>query len=233
MTQRSLIWPLALVAAFAVLLIMLMVGSLPAELTAQAVDCASVYPTPGADRDNCNRTATAQAGGSGPYPSPSSTSAPAQPATATISATVTTTATLRTATPTQGPTNTATLAVTRPPQSTPTASPTSTLVGLETLQCLQGSSVTISGTAAPNTALLAYFNERPVGGALSRPDGSYLITLRIGEERPGLYPVSVRLRDSRDPVRELACEVPGGAVTPTLEGVPAPRTTPTTPPVRG
>ncbi len=213
---------MTLIAAFAVLLVLLVVGALPTPLVAQTDDCASIYPTPGADRDNCNRTATAKAGQA--YPNPSATSggggppAPAATATVTGTATLTPTSTLRPATPTPGPTNTAT--ATRQPQGSPTPTLTSTLVGLETILCVPGATVAIRGQAEPGLALLAYFADRPVGGALVRPDGSYYILLSIGEERPGLYAVNIRRRDSRTLVRELACEIPAATPTPTLPIVP-------------
>lgn len=224
MPQRSLIWPVTVLVGFATLAVLLLAGALPTPLVAQVDDCASVYPTPGADRDNCNRTATAKVSQGG-YPSPSATTGSSQPppqATATISATatlsVTATATQPPATATVGPTSTA--ISTRQPAGSPTPTPTSTLVGLETILCPQGARVEVRGRAEPSAALLAYFNDRPVGGALARPDGSYLILLSIGAERPGIYPVDIRLRDSRALVRALACEVPGVTPTPTPPVVP-------------
>lgn len=215
MSRRSLFWPLTLIVAFAVLLIMLLAGTLPSDLAAQGGDCASIYPTPGADRDNCFRTATANA--SDPYPSPSATAAPVQP-TSAATATFTATSTARPVTATAGPTSTVT--ATRAPQGSPLPTLTSTLVGLETIVCAPGVAVTLTGRAEPGTALLAYFNERPVGGTLARADGSYSIQLSVGDVRPGLYPVNIRERDGRALVRELACEVPAATPTPTFSPLP-------------
>jgi hypothetical protein len=220
MPRRSLILPLTVLGAFAALVILLMLGALPTPIAAQGDECATTYPTPGSGRDDCYRTATAQAPQG--YPSPSATSgggAPAPQATATISATATlsVTSTPR-PTNTAGPTSTPT--ATRQPQGSPTPSATSTLVGLETLVCVPGATVGIRGRAEPGTALLAYFNGRPVGGTFTRPDGTYVIALSVGNERPGVYPVNVRERDTRALVRELACEVPGAEPTPTQSLVP-------------
>lgn len=220
MPRRSLIWPLALIGAFATLVTLLMLGALPAPTAAQADDCAEIYPTPGPDRTSCQQTATALAPTA--YPAPTATSGgggggqPAPAPTATISATATLTATSTLSpTSTEGPTSTPT--ATREPQGSPTPTATSTLVGLETIVCAPGATVAIRGEAEPGAPLLAYFNERPVGGALTRPDGTYLILLTVGAERPGVYPVTVRERDGRALVRELACEVPGATPTPTRE----------------
>lgn len=71
--------------------------------------------------------------------------------------------------------------------------------------------VTITGVVEGSVALLAYFNDRPVGGSFARSDGQYSITLHIGPERPGVYPVEVRERDGRALVQQLACEVPDAA----------------------
>lgn len=81
--------------------------------------------------------------------------------------------------------------------------------------CQPGSDVIIEGLARPNTALLLFFNERPVGGTLSQMNGRYLAPMRIGRERPGLYLVEVRERDGLTLVRQLACAVPGSTPTPT------------------
>ncbi len=135
------------------------------------------------------------------------------------------------ATPTLTPTSTSTATDAPPTSALPTLVPTSTprlvatsaltgtadpLGGLLLITCPRDSTVTLEGQARPTTALLVYFDQRPVGGTLSRSDGSYTIFLRIGNERPGLYPVAIRERDSYDLVRELACEVPGATPTPTL-----------------
>ncbi|HMQ29784.1 MAG TPA: hypothetical protein PKD53_03610 [Chloroflexaceae bacterium] len=215
MSRPSLIWPVTVLAAFAALLILLVVAALPTPSVAQD-GCVDAYPTPGPERDDCYRTATARTGqGGGAYPDPTATTgqqAPQPTVTLTVTPTLTITGTLA-PTATAGPTSTPT--ATRQPQGSPTPSATSTLVGLETLTCAPGASVAVVGRADPNTALLLYFDERPVGGALSRSDGSYQIVLNVGRERPGTYPLTVRVRDSRALVRELACEVPGAPPTPT------------------
>lgn len=241
MSRPPLIWPVTALAAFAALLVLLAVAALPTPTVAQD-SCASIYPTPGAERDDCYRTATARASqnNNGSYPdptTPSESQPPPPPPQPTVTPTTTQTLTVTTTlTPTNmaGPTSTPTVTATRPPQSSPTPSATSTLTGLETLICTPGASVVVTGVAAPNRALLLFFNERPVGGGLSRADGSYQIVLNVGRERPGIYPLTVRERDGLALVRELACEVPGALSTPTAPapGGASPLTTPS-PALRG
>ncbi|MFQ3661950.1 MAG: hypothetical protein SNJ69_06105 [Chloroflexaceae bacterium] len=104
-----------------------------------------------------------------------------------------------------------------PTPSGPTATPTSALPpGIETLVCLPGTTITLTGSAPASTALLAYFDGRPVGGGFSRADGVFRIDLMIGPERPGVYLVEVRKRDGRERVSQWGCEVPGATPTPTL-----------------
>ena len=234
MSQRSLFWPLSLIAAFALLVVMLLFGALPSVLVAQTDQCAESYPTPGPVRESCYTTATARvannaktntASAKTAYPPPTTppqniappapTAAPAQEATATL----TPTNTVRPATATLGPTRTPT-ATRQVAQGTPTSTATSVLAGLETILCVPGTTVTITGEASPGLVILAYFNARPVGGALTRRDGTYRMLLNIGDERPGVYAVELRERLSRALVRELACEVPSATPTPTWPLVP-------------
>ncbi|MBP1464200.1 hypothetical protein EYB53_000630 [Candidatus Chloroploca sp. M-50] len=127
----------------------------------------------------------------------------------------------RTNTPTATPVNNGnpTAASTSTLTSTPTATgtpnggvatitPTSLPDGIEILTCFAQSTVELTGEAEPNTALLLYFNSRPVGGGFSRADGRYKLNLKIGDERPGTHIVEIRERDGRDLVRRLACDIP-------------------------
>ena len=229
MSQRSLFWPLSLLATFALLVVMLLLGSLSPSLSAQANPCITSYPTPGPVRDNCfltatartvnnNNTSTAQAKTA--YPPPSATTQRAAPPEPTATATITPTATLTPtnttvpATATLGPTLTST-ATRIVIQGVPTPTATSFLADRETIVCAPGTTVIINGTDEPERAILAYFNARPVGGAMTRSDGSYSIQLRIGDERPGSYPIELRERLTWTLVRELACEVPATTPTPT------------------
>lgn len=203
-----------------------MLGAFPTPSAAQT-NCTG-YDVGDPRRDQCFAKATAKAAtqtAAASYPTRTATSAPAaqQPApAATSTSTITPTATLSVTTTTQAltPSATSTPTATRTPSGSPLPTATSTLVGLETVTCAPGDRVTLSGRAAPGRALLVYFNERPVGGSLVRPDGNYTLLLHVGSERPGLYPVEVRERDSRAIVRALACDVPGGTPTPTEEPIP-------------
>lgn len=239
MTQPKLFWPISMVVILAGLMLVLLSGTQPQSITAQSFAC----PYPGISDVDCFATQTAQAQPNDPYPSPSPTAsntpthtpvvaaaAPPQQAVATPTPTLTATATA-TATPADGANN-ATVTPSASPtltptngngegndtgdEPTPTPTSTSSFDPLEPLICQPGATVNLSGIAEPNTALLAFFDQRPVGGSFSRSDGSYTIALRIGPERPGTYPVEVRERDGFELVQRLACEVPGIlATTPT------------------
>jgi hypothetical protein len=90
--------------------------------------------------------------------------------------------------------------------------------------------VQIEGTGPVDTPLLLFFNQRAVGGTLSELNGFYSMTLIVGDERSGDYPVEVQVRGTRDIVRELICRVPNGTPspegTPGTEGTPNPEATP-------
>jgi hypothetical protein len=75
--------------------------------------------------------------------------------------------------------------------------------------------VLIEGTGPPNTPLLLYFNNRAVGGTTSDDSGFYSLTLVIGEERDGAFPLEVQVRGSRELVAEFTCTVPESTPTPT------------------
>ncbi|EFO79246.1 hypothetical protein OSCT_2909 [Oscillochloris trichoides DG-6] len=113
------------------------------------------------------------------------------------------------------PVNTTIPANTVAPTASPTITPTPTPEGPPTLSCIPGETITIEGTTNPHTALIVTFAERPVGGGFSRADGYYRIALRIGNERPGRYPVVVEDRATRKEVQELVCQVPNPNATPT------------------
>lgn len=87
--------------------------------------------------------------------------------------------------------------------------------GVTTIACVPGETVELSGETTPNTALLLFFGERPVGGGVSGPAGSYRLRLQVGAERPGLYLVEVRERTGRALVDQFGCEVPSLSPTPT------------------
>ncbi|EFO81873.1 hypothetical protein OSCT_0270 [Oscillochloris trichoides DG-6] len=75
------------------------------------------------------------------------------------------------------------------------------------LACPNQSTVIISGEDAPaGESLIAYLDTRPVGGDSVRPDGRWRIPLHINE-RPGIYPVEVKLRTTRALVASFTCYV--------------------------
>jgi hypothetical protein len=90
------------------------------------------------------------------------------------------------------------------------------------IACPNGQTVFLEGRAIPNEALLVYLADRAVGGGLASSSGSYRLPLRV-QERPGSYPVEVRLRSSRAVVERFTCfvDVPVGDAgeTPTTEPV--------------
>lgn len=229
MSRRSIALPLSLIVSCAAVMILLLFGALPDPiLIAQGVATCPDPAYPNLGYDDCKKTQQAEGSPAATRtnaPSLAQTSDPQATVTSTTTGTVTTTA--QTLTPTRVATVTPTL--TRAPvQNGPTLTPTSVVPpGLEVMVCFPGATVTLVGTAPPDTPLLAFFDGRPVGGGFSRPDGVFSIDLQIGRERPGSYLVEVRKRASRELVQQLACEVPGATPTPTLLVEPA---TPTVPP---
>lgn len=233
MTQRSLFWPLSMLAIFAGVLLLLLGETSPHPISAQNEACLD----PGQDNVNCPTTQEEQAGvANNPYPSPepspqpniatltftpTPSPSPSPSSSPTPSATPTNGGGRAANTPTMSPTATAT------PQNgnadAPTLTPTIPYADFDQLICQPGATVALTGTTEPNTALLAFFADRAVGGSFSHSDGQYTITLRIGSERPGIYPVEVQMRSSRTLVDRWVCEVPGmPAVTPTATVVRGP-----------
>lgn len=92
--------------------------------------------------------------------------------------------------------------------------PTSTPVN-GAVPCIPGTKVEIQGRGPRNAPLLLYFNGRAVGGGQSDAAGNYRLTLNVGPERAAFYPVEVRVRGTRQLVRELTCLVPYFTPTPT------------------
>lgn len=212
MSRHNLSLPVSFIITFAALAFSLFFGTPSApDLSAQANPCNPADP-------NQPCISVFQS-----YPGPTNT--PTQ-ATSTPTSTVP---------PTSTPTATATVFTTPSPSPspipTPTRFPTATRVpvtvgpsptptspippGVETLVCFPGATITLVGSAPPQTALVVYFNKRPVGGGFSRADGVFNIDLVIGPERPGLYLVEVQERGTRAQVALWGCEVPHGTLTPT------------------
>jgi hypothetical protein len=114
--------------------------------------------------------------------------------------------------PTQRATNT-------PDNVTPTITNTPTLTPeANTLVCPSGETTLIEGIGPPNTALILYFEERPiigtvvpkqpVGGTTSDNTGFYSIPLKVRTGKIGEFLVRVETRDRNILVRELICNVP-------------------------
>jgi hypothetical protein len=97
--------------------------------------------------------------------------------------------------------------------NTPTHTPES-----NTLVCPSGETTIIEGIGPPNTALILYFEERPiigtvvpkqpVGGTTSDNTGFYSIPLKVRTGEIGEFLVRVETRDRNILVRELICNVP-------------------------
>ncbi|HEX9371650.1 MAG TPA: hypothetical protein VF897_11625 [Roseiflexaceae bacterium] len=157
----------------------------------------STYPYPGSGTTSATQSATQ--GGTPGTPSPGATLAATQGG---LTASPTTT---RTPGPSEAtPGGASDLSAATP---TPTATPT------DAITCAPGVPVTIDGTGPPRAPLLLYFDERAVGGGSVEPDGHFSLDLTVGQERPGIYDVAVRVRGTTRVLRQLQCSVPD--VTPT------------------
>jgi hypothetical protein len=105
----------------------------------------------------------------------------------------------------------------RPPEDVPSPEtvgpegPAPEATPVSTMTCAPGERVLITGQGPPRAAFLLYFGQRVVGGGSVSVTGSFSIPLVVGHERPGSYPVTVRVRGSEQVLRELTCEVPAAA----------------------
>ncbi|GAB4449290.1 MAG: lamin tail domain-containing protein [Chloroflexi bacterium OHK40] len=97
------------------------------------------------------------------------------------------------------------------------------------IACPSGQTVLIQGTAPAREPLLLYLAGRPVGGGVADARGAYSLPLRA-QERPGVYPVEVRLRTSRAVVARFTCfvDLPVGDVP--ASATPLAPSTPVAPP---
>jgi len=102
------------------------------------------------------------------------------------------------------------------PTETPTVIPDSALT------CFPGQPLVITGGGPPHAAFLLFFGQRVVSGGSVTANGRFATTLIVGQERAGVYPVTVRVRGTAQVLLEISCAVPD--VTPTL--VPRARTLP-------
>ncbi|GAB4109513.1 MAG: hypothetical protein Fur005_18780 [Roseiflexaceae bacterium] len=157
---------------------------------------------------------------------------PASTATATATATTTSTPTVRSTTvgtaapfqpaPTITPLATSLPATATPVRAAPASAPGATTAPTSAIQptappnaisCDPNQMVEISGQAPARAALLVYFAERVIGGGSARADGSFRIPIQVGNEKPGSYTVTVRVRGTWQQVAQVSCIVP--ALTPT------------------
>lgn len=86
------------------------------------------------------------------------------------------------------------------------------------LACPNNQTVFLEGQATPHETLLIFLSGRPVGGGLADADGRFRLPLRP-QERPGIYPVEVRLRSNRALVASYTCFIDialDTTLTPTL-----------------
>jgi hypothetical protein len=210
MPRQSFWTPLSLLIAGLVVIVILLAG--PNTRTDAGHTLNQSYPNP---------TATSSA-----YPGPGSrtptTTATRTPGTSTPTVT---------GTRTTQPTQTRTLAANptgtfiepsppteqaQEPTDTPEATeePTFTPTPTDELACAPGQPIVISGSGPPRAPFLLYFDQRAVSGGSIEPDGHFLITLVVGNERAGIYPVVVRVRGSSQVLRQLTCTVPPTTPTP-------------------
>ena len=85
-----------------------------------------------------------------------------------------------------------------PPAATPT--PEVSLADVVRFECRSGDRIVLTGIGPPRESFLLYFGRRAVSGGSVAPNGVYQIDMLVGPERPGEYPVSVRLRLSDRPL---------------------------------
>jgi hypothetical protein len=106
-----------------------------------------------------------------------------------------------------------------PDNVTPTVTNTATNTPeANNLTCPSGETTLIEGIGPPNTALILFFEERPiigtvvpkrpVGGTTSDTNGFYSIPLKVRTGKIGEFLVRVETRDRNILVRELICNVP-------------------------
>jgi serine/threonine protein kinase len=123
--------------------------------------------------------------------------------TATLAPTLTVAPTFTVApTPTDAPTATRTPSPTITPTFTPSPTPS---IGP---QCLAGAPIRIEGAAPPFSSLVVFFDDRAVGGGVANANGRFDIRLDPGNEPPGLYNVTVQVRETREVVSQFTCVVP-------------------------
>lgn len=90
------------------------------------------------------------------------------------------------------------------------------------IACPTGQTVYLEGRTIPREALLVYLKGRAVGGGLADSGGAFRLPLRA-QERPGSYPVEVRIRASGAVVARFTCfvDVPIDGLSPTPTQAPS------------
>ncbi|MBU6335641.1 MAG: hypothetical protein KGS47_14740, partial [Chloroflexi bacterium] len=93
------------------------------------------------------------------------------------------------------------------PSPAPVAEPSPTVTSQ--IACDLGAPVELRGSGAPRrSAVLLFFDGRAVGGSTSDDAGNFAVTLRVGDEAPGRYPVEVRVRAGGALLLTRICVVP-------------------------
>lgn len=231
MSRQPISSPLSVLLAGVIVIVLLLAGTgaNTSALTRQQASTPTWTPCPDDDEESSfdcldfrdELTATAEAATAAyPYPSPGTPTATTRVGSATP------TATTRVGSTTPGGSPTSTRGASNPTsQATPTrassddratatsALPSPTPTPADTLLCVPGSPVPITGRGPAHAPLLLFFNQRAVGGGSAAADGSFALTLVVGQERPGSYQVVVRVRGSSQVVRQLTCTI--SAVAPT------------------
>ena len=119
--------------------------------------------------------------------------------------------TTETASPTPEPTAARTNPTSAPDEPTEIPDVTVTPTPSNELTCVPGQPVDIIGEGPPRSGFLLYFDERVVSGGSIEPDGTFAISVIVGDEQEGTYPVVVRERGTFRDLLELTCIVPVNA----------------------
>jgi hypothetical protein len=170
---------------------------------------------------NIRHTGQPQVLAQGSYPASSSTPTPTATSTPTVLSTAVGTAAPFQPAPTITPLATSLPATSTPVRAAPATAPGATAAPASiqptalpnAISCDPNQVVEISGQAPARAALLVYFADRVVGGGSARADGTFRLPIQVGNEKPGSYTVTVRVRGTWQQVAQVSCIVP--ALTPT------------------
>ena len=92
-----------------------------------------------------------------------------------------------------------------PVPTVPTPTPTTDIA--PTLLCLPGAKLGLEGTGAAMAGYLVFLGDQPVTGEVIKPNGTFSITLQMNQVRPGIYPVTVKLQQTWQPLAITAYEL--------------------------